>query len=392
MDYIIEKLTKIKEKGLYRELRYIETAQAPKVKINGKDLILLGSNNYLGLCEDDRLKQAAIHAINQYGVGSGGSRLTTGSYDLHRILEQKIAAFKGAEASLVFNTGYMANVGIITALCDVNTVIFCDRLNHASIIDGCRLSGAKLIPYKHCDMNDLSNKVSQYKGSHNLIVTDGVFSMDGNIAPLPDLVEIAKKNNMMTMVDDAHAMGVLGKNGAGTASHFGLEQDIDIMMGTLSKAAASEGGYVASSKDLIDYLRNAARSFIYSTALAPSTIAVAIKALEIIERDEARRAHLLKMSKWFYNELQVLGFHVMPTQTPIIPIMIGEAERAVEFSQYLLEEGIYIPAIRPPTVPKGTSRLRISLMATHSEDDLKEVLIKIKHIGEKLNIIGGSYE
>lgn len=389
MNYIVEKLEKIREKGLYRELRHIETAQSPRVTMEGKDFILLGSNNYLGLCEDDRLKKAAIDAINKYGVGSGGSRLTTGGYDLHSELEKKIASFKGAEASLVFNTGYMANVGIITALCDKSWVIFCDRLNHASIIDGCRLSGAKLIRYKHCDMNNLLEKVTKYKGRNNLIVTDGVFSMDGDIAPLSDIVKIAKEHNIMTMVDDAHATGVLGKNGSGTPSYFGIDNEIDIMMGTLSKAVASEGGYVAGSKNLIDYLKNRARSFIYSTALSPATIAVSIKALEIIEMDEERRIKLLKLSKWFQHELKIAGFHVIETKTPIISIMVGTADKAVDFNKSLLEEGIYIPAIRPPSVPEGTSRLRVSLMATHTRKDLEEALMKIKLIGKKLNVIGG---
>ena len=389
MNYIINKLEKIKGKGLYRELRYIETAQSPRVKIKGKDFILLGSNNYLGLCDDHRLKKAAIDAINKYGVGSGGSRLTTGSYDIHRELEKKIASFKGTEASLIFNTGYMANIGIISALCDRNWVIFCDKLNHASIIDGCRLSGAKLIRYKHCDMTDLLNKVNKYKKNNNLIVTDGVFSMDGDIAPLPSIVKIAKENNMMTMVDDAHATGILGKNGSGTASYFNLDNQIDIIMGTLSKSVASEGGYVAGSKDLINYLKNSARSFIYSTALSPATISVSIKALEIIQTDEERRSDLLKISNWFQSELKTAGFNVIKTKTPIIPIMVGLADKAVEFSKSLLEEGIYIPAIRPPTVPEGTSRLRVSLMATHTKQDLEEALAKIKLVGKKLNIIGG---
>lgn len=392
MNYITDKLTEIKNKGLYRELRYIATAQSPRVKIEGKDFILLGSNNYLGLCDDSRLKKAAIDAINKYGVGSGGSRLTTGSYDLHKELEKKISSFKGTEASLVFNTGYMANVGIISALCDDSWVIFSDRLNHASIIDGYRLSGAKLIRYKHCDMNDLLNKINKYKGSNNLIVTDGVFSMDGDIAPLPDIIKIAKQYNIMTMVDDAHATGILGKNGSGTASYFGLDNEIDIVMGTLSKAVASEGGFVAGKKDLINYLINSARSFIYSTALSPSTIAVSIKALEIIEKDEERRVKLLKTSNWFQNELKIAGFNVMETKTPIIPILIGEADKAVEFSKTLLSQGVYVPAIRPPSVPQGTSRLRISLMATHSKEDLEEALVKIKEIGKKLKIIGDLYE
>ncbi|MEQ8155390.1 MAG: 8-amino-7-oxononanoate synthase [Clostridiaceae bacterium] len=389
MDSIIEKLERIKDKGLYRVLRYIESAQSPKVKIKGKDFLLLGSNNYLGLCDDERLKKAAIDAVNKYGVGSGGSRLTTGSCDLHRKLEEKIADFKRAEASIVFNTGYMANVGIITALCDRNWVIFGDKLNHASIIDGCRLSGAKLIRYRHCDMNDLSEKIMKYKGKNNLIVTDGVFSMDGDIAPLPEIIDIAERHNIMTMVDDAHAAGVLGENGSGTSSYFGLYNKIDIMMGTLSKAAASEGGYAAGNRHLIDYLRNCARSFIYSTALSPASIAVSIKALEVIEKDQERRVNLLKMSQWFQNELKTAGFNVMETRTPIIPIIIGSADNAVEFSKSLYEEGIYVPAVRPPTVPEGSSRLRVSLMATHTEEDLGIALMKIIQTGKKLHIIGG---
>lgn len=388
MNYITDKLTKIKDDGLYRELRYIETAQSPRVKILGRDCILLGSNNYLGLCDDYRLKKAAIDAINKYGVGSGGSRLTTGSCDLHKELEKKIACFKGTQGSLVFNTGYMANVGIISALCDNSWVIFSDQLNHASIIDGYRLSGAKLIRYKHCDMNDLIKKIKKYKGINNLIVTDGVFSMDGDIAPLPDIVKIAKEYNMMTMVDDAHATGVIGKHGSGTASYFGLENEIDIIMGTLSKAVASEGGYIAGKQDLIDFLINSARSFIYSTALSPCTIAVSIKSLEIIEKDEERRVNLLATSNWFQNQLKIAGFNVMETKTPIIPIVIGEADIAVKFSNILLSQGIYVPAIRPPSVPRGTSRLRISLMATHSKKDLEEALDKIIETRKKLNVIG----
>ena len=389
MNHLIDRMKKIKEKKLYRELNYIETAQSPKVKIEGKDFILLASNNYLGLCDDYRLKKAAIDAIHKYGVGSGGSRLTTGSYDIHKELENKIASFKGTEASLIFNTGYMANVGIISAICDRSWVIFCDKLNHASIIDGCRLSGAKLIRYKHCDMNDLLHKVNKYKKSNSLIVTDGVFSMDGDIAPLPHIVKIAKENDIITMVDDAHATGILGKNGSGTASYFNLNNQIDIMMGTLSKSIASEDGYAAGNKDLINYLRNSARSFIYSTALSPATIAVSIKSLEIIATDEERRSNLLKISNWFQNELEAAGFNVIKTKTPIIPIIVGPADKAVEFSKNLLKEGIYIPAIRPPSVPEGTSRLRVSLMATHTTQDLDEALAKIKLIGKKLNIIGG---
>ena len=238
-------------------------------------------------------------------------------------------------------------------------------------------------------MNDLLDKVNKYKKINSLIVTDGVFSMDGDIAPLQHIAKIAKDNNIITMVDDAHATGILGKNGSGTSSYFNLGNQIDIMMGTLSKSVASEGGYLAGSRDLINYMKNSARSFIYSTALSPATIAVSIKALEIIEKDEERRFNLLKMSDWFQNELKIAGFNVIETKTPIIPIMVGPADKAIEFSTSLLNAGIYIPAIRPPSVPEGTSRLRVSLMATHTVQDLEAALIKIKLIGKKLNIIGG---
>jgi 8-amino-7-oxononanoate synthase len=389
MKNILKKLSLIKENGLYRDFKYLSSEQSPKVEIEGRETILLGSNNYLGLCSDVRLKEAAINAVKKYGVGSGGSRLTTGSYDLHKKLEEKIADFKGTETCLVFNTGYMANVGIISALCDRKWVIFCDKYNHASIIDGCLLSGARLVRYKHCDMDDLERKIHKYKGSNNLIVTDGVFSMDGDVAPLPDIVKLAKEHGIITMVDDAHGVGVLGENGSGTMSYFKVNGDIDIQMGTLSKAIASVGGYVAGRKDIIDYFKNFSRSFIFSTALPPSSIAVSLKSIEIIENDKDRRKYLIELSNWFKKEFQKAGFNITNTITPIIPIIIGNAKKTVELSESLLEEGIYVPAIRPPTVPKGTSRLRISLMATHTYDDLEYVLKILTFHGKRLRIIEG---
>ncbi len=387
MENISKTLSSIKKKGLYREFKYLDSEQAPRVKINGKEIILLGSNNYLGLCNDRRLKEAAKEAIEKYGVGSGGSRLTTGSYDLHRRLEEKIASFKGTEAALTFNTGYMANVGIISALCDRKWVVFSDKYNHASIVDGCLLSGAKLVRYKHCDMDDLERKIHMYKGDNNLIVTDGVFSMDGNIAPLADIIRLAKENDIVIMVDDAHGVGILGENGRGTASYFNIDNEIDIQMGTLSKAIASVGGYVAGRKDIIDYIKNTSRSFIFSTALPPADIAASIRAIEIIESDDEGRRNLLSLSAWMKRKLIKSGFKLTDTKTPIIPIIIGDAEKSVELSESLLKEGIYAPAIRPPTVPKGTSRLRISLMSTHSRDDLKYVLKTLEYHGRRLGII-----
>lgn len=390
MENILKTLSSLKEKGLYRgEFKYLSSEQAPRVDIEGKEIILLGSNNYLGLCNDNRLKEAAIDAVNKYGLGSGGSRLTTGSYDLHKKLENKIAEFKGTEASLIFNTGYMANIGIISSLCNRKWVIFSDKNNHASIIDGCLLSGAKFVRYKHCDMDDLERKIQLYKGEDNLIVTDGVFSMDGDVAPLPDIVKLAKKYGMITMVDDAHGVGILGENGSGTASYFKVNDEIDIQMGTLSKAIGSVGGYVAGKQYFIDYFRNFARSFIFSTALPPSNIAASLKAIEIIEKDEITRTQLLELAEWFKKKLSESGFCVTNTKTPIIPVIVGDAKNAVKLSGSLLEEGIYVPAIRPPTVQKGTSRLRISLMATHTQEDLENVLNIMKFHGKRLGIIEG---
>jgi len=379
-----EKLDQIKKNGLYRKMRHLQTPQGPHIKIDGKDYLLLSSNSYLGLCNDDRLKQAALDAVKKYGVGSGGSRLTTGSYEIHKKLEEEIAAFKGTEAALLFNTGYMANVGAISSIADKSWVIFSDRLNHASIIDGCRLSGAEIVAYDHCDASDLARKVQGYPNRQALIVTDGLFSVDGDIAPLPAIAEIAKKNNILLMVDDAHATGVLGTNGGGTADYFGLNDQIDIQMGTLSKALASEGGFIAGKRSLIDYLVNTARSFIFSTALSPATIAVSLKALDIIRTEPQRRQTLCANTAWFRAELRAAGFDVAENEAPIISIVVGEPDLAVTFSNRLMDRNIFVSAIRPPTVPEGTSRLRISIMATHTKDDLELALRCIAQVGLEL--------
>jgi 8-amino-7-oxononanoate synthase len=382
-----EKIDQIKKNGLYRKMRHLQTPQGPHIKIDGKDYLLLSSNSYLGLCNDTRLKQAALSAIEKYGIASGGSRLTTGSYEIHQKLEEEIAAFKGTEAALLFNTGYMANVGTISSIANKDWVIFSDRLNHASIIDGCCLSKAEIVVYDHCDAADLARKVQGYHNRPALIVTDGLFSVDGDIAPLPALVEIAQKNNILLMVDDAHATGVLGPNGGGTADYFGLRDEIDIQMGTLSKALASEGGFIAGKRSLIDYLANTARSFIFSTALSPAMIAVSLKALEIVRTEPQRRETLRANTAWFRAELRKAGFDVAENEAPIISIILGHPDLAVSFSDKLMERNIFVSAIRPPTVPPGTSRLRISIMVTHSRDDLKQALNCIAEIGQKLSVI-----
>jgi len=383
----LDELKRIKESGLYRQMKYLQSPQQPYVKIAGKSYLMLSSNSYLGLCNDERLKQAATDAMEKYGVGSGGSRLTTGSYEVHKKLEDEIAAFKGAEAALLFNTGYMANVGAISSIAGKDWVIFSDRFNHASIVDGCRLSGAKIIIYEHCDASDLETKAQSHRGRRALVVTDGLFSVDGDIAPLPDIVQIAKKYNMLLMVDDAHATGVLGENGGGTADYFGLQNEIDIQMGTFSKALASEGGFIAGNRGLIDYLANKARSFIFSTALAPATVAVSLRALEIVQAEPRLRQSLIANSAWFREKLREIGFEIMDFPTPIISIVLGPPDLTVNFSNRLMGEKIFVSAIRPPTVPQGTSRLRINLMAIHTADDLAPVIDSMASIGKELGIL-----
>ena len=383
----LDELKRIKESGLYRQMKYLQSPQQPYVKIAGKSYLMLSSNSYLGLCNDQRLKQAAMDAMEKYGVGSGGSRLTTGSYEVHKKLEDEIAAFKRAEAALLFNTGYMANVGAISSIAGKDWVIFSDRFNHASIIDGCRLSGAEIIIYEHCDASDLETKAHSHRGRRALVVTDGIFSVDGDIAPLPEIVQVAKKYNMLLMVDDAHATGVLGENGGGTADYFGLQNEIDIQMGTFSKALASEGGFIAGNRGLIDYLANKARSFIFSTALAPATVAVSLRALEIVQAEPRLRQSLIANSAWFREKLREIGFEIMDFPTPIISIVLGPPDLTVNFSNRLMEKNIFVSAIRPPTVPQGTSRLRINLMAIHTADDLAPVIDSMASIGKELGIL-----
>lgn len=389
MDSIGQKIENIKRSGGYRELRYIDSAQGSSAVIDGIRVLLLSSNNYLGLCNDERLKEAAIEAVKTYGVGSGGSRLTTGSMALHRELEERIASFKKRECGMVYNTGYMANLGTISGLTDESWTVFSDRLNHASIVDGCRLSKAKFVVYKHCDIKDLEKKLKRYKGKSNLVVTDGVFSMDGNIAPLKDILSIAKRNGAMTMVDDAHATGVIGEHGRGTEEYLGLEGEVDIQMGTLSKALGGEGGFIASRKEIVEYLRHRAKSFVYSTALSPATLATALASISIVESESFSREKLRLDSAWFRAELQAMGFSVPDGVTPIIPILVGDSELGMEFSRRLMESGIYIPCIRPPTVPKNTSRLRVTIMATHKREELEWALEVLKDLGAELGITRG---
>jgi len=383
-----KELQLIEEQGLTRKLRSFSTGNENEVVMNEKKFLLFSSNNYLGLATDSRLKKKATEAIQKYGTGAGGSRLTTGNFDIHEQLECEIADFKKTEAAIVFSSGYLANVGVISSVMKAGDTIFSDAWNHASIIDGCRLSHAKTIVYQHADMADLERKLRQSHGDgKKLIVTDGVFSMDGDIAPLPEIVALAQEYKAYIMVDDAHATGVLGNNGRGTADYFGLKDDIDYTVGTLSKALGAEGGFVATSSIAKSFLLNNARSFIFQTALAPSAIEAAREGISILQNEPERRGQLLKNAQYVRVQLAHCGFEVRGGETPIISVIIGGAHEAMQFSEKLLDEGIFIPAIRPPTVPKGSSRLRITVMATHTIEQLNTVISKMKKIGQEIGIV-----
>lgn len=382
-----QELQLIEEKGLTRNLRSFSTGNESEVIMNGKKYLLFSSNNYLGLATDNRLKKKASEGIKQYGTGAGGSRLTTGNFVIHEQLEWEIAEFKEKEAAIVFSSGFLANIGVISSVMKEGDFIFSDAWNHASIIDGCRLSQAKTVVYEHADMVDLELKLRQSSGNgKKLIVTDGIFSMDGDIAPLPKIVALAKKYNAYIMVDDAHATGVLGSNGRGTADYFGLKDEIDFTVGTLSKAIGAEGGFVASSLIAKKYLLNNARSFIFQTSLSPSAIAAAREGITIIQNEPKRRKQLLENARYIRLSLEESGFMVGQGNTPIISLLIGDAHKAMQFSEKLMDEGVFIPAIRPPTVPKGSSRLRITVMATHTIEQLNMVIRIIKKVGKEIGV------
>ena len=375
MEYISDELIKIKESGLYRELKVIGNAQDAHVEIEGKTFLSFCSNNYLGIANHPSVIKAVKDAIEEYGWGAGASRLVSGNMTLHETLEKEISKFKGKEAAIVFPTGYMANLGAITSLVSNGDLVVCDKLNHASIIDGCRLSGATFRVYAHCNMEKLENilkKSSKY--NRKLIVTDSVFSMDGDLAPLPDIVSIAGKYKAIVMVDEAHGTGVFGKNGRGVVEHFNLNRDVEVVMGTLSKAIGSLGGYVSGNIDLVNYLRNKARSFMYTTALPPAVCAASIAGIKLIQEDPSFRESLWQNVHFIKDKLRSLGVNMVSSESQIIPILIGDAQRAVEISKLLYERGVLIPAIRPPTVPVNSSRLRMTVMSSHTQTDLEKLI------------------
>lgn len=375
-EMLVEELVAKKERHLCREMHEIDSAQAAHVTVGGAEKLLLASNNYLGLVDHPRLKRAAQEAVERYGCGSGGSRLTTGTLPLHTKLEKELAAFKETEAVLLFNTGYMANVGILSALGQKGAVFFSDELNHASIIDGCRLSRAKTVVYRHSDMKDLEEKLAVHADCPGIIVSDAVFSMDGDIADLPRILELARKYHVWSMVDEAHSTGVIGGTGRGICEHFHLREKPDVLMGTLSKALASEGGYVCGSRLLIDYLKNTARSFIFSTSQSPANLAAASAALQLLQEELGRCARLQENVRVFCAALAEHGVEAR-SETAIVPLIVGEEALAVKIAKDLERQGILVSAIRYPTVAKGAARLRVALAATHTKEELKSAAARI---------------
>jgi len=383
-----QELSQIEEAGLYRQLRTMGSQTGPRVIVDGREMLLLASNDYLGYSSHPAIKQAAQTALQTWGAGSGASRLISGNITIFRDLEKKIAQLKATDDALVFSTGYMANIGLLTAVAEKGDVIYSDALNHASIIDGCRLSRAQVEIFPHRDTDALEKLLKN--GGHfrrRFIITDGVFSMDGDLAPLPRLVELAGAYSAQLIVDDAHGTGVLGSHGGGTAEHFGLEGRIDIIMGTMGKALGCFGAFVAGSSELREYLINRARTFIFTTALPPAVIAGALEAIELIAQEPRKRQALWDNISFFRKGLQDIGFNILDSTTQIIPILVGDSHRAVRLADDLMEEGIFIQAIRPPTVPEGASRLRITLMATHTRKDLARALEILGKVGKKHNIV-----
>lgn len=377
----------VMDAGLYPYFRVIESAQEPEVIVDGKRMIMIGSNNYLGLTNHPRVKEAAIEAIRKYGSGCAGSRFLNGTLDIHVALEEKLARFMRKEASLVFSTGFQTNLGIIASLVGKNEVALIDRMDHASIIDGCKLSFGEVRKYRHNDMNDLERLLKQYNDKAKLIIVDGVFSMEGDIADLPNIVKLAKKYNARVMVDDAHGIGVLGSTGRGTAEHFGLEDEVDLIMGTYSKSLASIGGFVVASKEVIHYMKHFARALIFSASPPPASVASVSAAIDIIEEESERRERLWRNTRKMLDGFKSLGFNTGHSETPIIPVIIGEDLKAFKMTRMLHERGIFANVAVSPAVPAGKALIRTSYMATHTDEQLDRVLEVFEEVGKALGII-----
>ncbi len=402
----IDKFLEFADKyGLYPDLRIIEGSATPEVIIDSKKVLMFSSNNYLSLSTHPAVIDATIKAVKKYGGGSGGSRLLSGNLKVFRELEEKIVEFKGGEDAIIWPTGYSANVGIITAVMDSSifeavsspirflsakkNIILSDEINHASIIDGCKMTKQKVAVYKHLDMDDLERILKKHKGYRKFIVTDGVFSMDGDIAPLDRISNLAKQYDAITMVDEAHASGIIGKTGRGTLEHFNLEpiRDIDIVMGTLGKSFGSAGGFAVGSKNLIRFLRVASRSYMFSTAMTPATAGAAIAAINVAENEPKWRQQLLENSNYLREGFKKIGYNTLNSQTQIIPILIGSDEKAIKFSRKLFEKNIFGPAVRWPAVEKGRARIRVTVMAGHTKEQIDYLIKCCGKIGQELGII-----
>jgi glycine C-acetyltransferase len=387
--YLAEQLDDLREQGLFNHIRTIESPMDGHIVVDGKSVLNFCANNYLGLANHPRLREAAKRAIDQYGIGPGAVRTIAGTMSLHVELERRLAEFKGAEAVVTTQSGFTANLAVIPALVGKSDVIFSDALNHASIIDGCRLSRAQIVAYAHNDMDDLRRKIAETtEYGRRLIISDGVFSMDGDIAKLPELNEIAKEHGILLMVDDAHGEGVLGRGGRGIVDHFHLHGKIDIEVGTMSKAFGVVGGIVAGSQVIIDWLRQRARPFLFSSAMTVPDVAACLEAVDMLEESEELVQRLWSNGDLMKRELKALGFDIGHSETPIIPVMLGEASLAQEFSRKLFENGVFAMAIGYPTVAKGAARIRVMNTAAHSQSDLEQALAAFEQVGKSLGVIG----
>ena len=378
----------VRSQGIYPYFRPICTQQGPVVRINGKELIMLGSNSYLGLTEDPRVKEAAKRAIEKYGTGCAGSRFLNGTLDLHLQLEEELADFLGKEAVLLFSTGFQTNLGIISTLVGKGDYVIIDKSDHASIVEGCRLSLGEIKRFRH---NDVAHLEKVLKGidedAGKLIVVDGVYSMEGDIAPVPEIVELSKRYGARFMIDDAHGLGVLGETGAGTAEHFGLTDQVDIIMGTFSKSLASLGGFVAARKEVVEYLKHKARALIFSASISPPNTAAALEALRILRSEPERRKALWDNTKRLQDGLRSLGFDIGNTQTPVVPVYIGDDLKTFQICKALHDEGVFVNPVVPPGVPPGKSLLRLSVMATHKPEHIDFALEKLEKVGRRFGVI-----
>ncbi len=393
--FLSDQLNELKAKGTHFRLRVLDDEQAPVCTFDGQQVINLASNNYLGLTTHPKLRQAALEATRQYGVGSGAVRTIAGTMKIHMELEEKIARFKNVEACVVFQSGFTANAGTVSAILGKDDFIISDQLNHASIIDGARLSRAKILVFEHKNMGDAEAKLASVKDQpgRKLLITDGVFSMDGDIGPLPGLCDLAEKYGAIMMVDDAHASGVLGRNGRGTIDHFKVHGRVDIQVGTLSKAIGALGGYVCGSRELIDFLYHRARPFLFSTSHPPSVAATCMAAFDVLEHEPERIEKLWENTRFWKKELGLLGFdtggrNTPASETPITPIIIGEGKLTMDFSSKLFHEGVLATGLAYPTVPEGKARIRTIMTATHTKEELERALEVLERVGHRMGILG----